>query len=72
MGPKVGGRGGEQPTGTTWVKAEVREVTEEERYLNEEASVGMNILGAVRCGESDNDSAGRRHVEKLPGGFPAE
>ena len=54
------------------MKAEVREVTEEEKYLNEEASVGVNILGAIRCGESDNDSAGRRHVEKLPGGFPAE
>ena len=51
---------------------EVREVTVAERYLNEEASVRVNILGAIRCGEGDDDSARRRHVEKLPSGLTAE
>ena len=68
----MGGRGGEQPTGTTWMKEEVKEVTEEEKYLNEEATGGVNILGAIRCGEGDDDSARRRHVEKLPSCLTAE
>ena len=41
-------------------------------HLNEEASVRVNILGAIRCGEGDNNSARRRHMEKLPSCLTAE
>ena len=41
-------------------------------YLNEEATVWVNILGAICSGEGDNNSAGRRHMEQLPGGLPAQ
>ena len=39
-----------------------------ESYLNKEAAVRVNILGAVRGGEGDDNPARGSHVEKLPGG----
>ena len=39
-----------------------------EPNLNKEAAVRVNILGAVRGGEGDDNPARGSHVEKLPGG----
>ena len=36
-------------------------------YLNKEAPVRVNILGAVSGGEGDDNPARGSHVEKLPG-----
>ena len=68
VGPKVGGSGGEQPTGTTWMgaKSEMKAV-QTESYLNKEAAMRVNILGAVSGGEGDDNPARGSHVEKLPG-----
>ena len=38
-----------------------------ESYLNKEAAVRVNILGAVSGGEGDHNPARGSHVEKLPG-----
>ena len=38
-----------------------------EPYLNKEAAVRVNILGAVSGGEGDDNPARGSHVEKLPG-----
>ena len=38
-----------------------------ESYLNKEAAVRVNILGAVSGGEGDDNPARGSHVEKLPG-----
>ena len=38
-----------------------------EPYLNKEAAVRVNILGAVSGREGDHNPARGSHVEKLPG-----
>ena len=47
-------------------KSEMK-VVQTEYYLNKEAAVRVNILGAVRGGEGDDNPARGSHVEKLPG-----
>ena len=64
----MGGSGGEQPTGTTWMEAKCEmKVVHRTLYLNKEAPVRVNILGAVSGGEGDDNPARGSHVEKLPG-----
>ena len=47
-------------------KSEMKAV-QTESYLNKEAAVRVNILGAVSGGEGDDNPARGSHVEKLPG-----